>query len=1037
MFCSPTPRRRYSEKGKREDECAVENLPTLDRPDCPEPKEKPMRDCQPLARPKRRKVKRKEKCVVKKKEVCPPRADAGLRVKPRKLPSITPGKCNPEKLTMKDCNPLKRLKKVHVPEPPRCEVTAKQVCGNRADDDLVPEKKQLPILEPEECPEMPPPTFKEGKKLARLKKVNIPEPPKVCEKKVTYCAPRADASLKEEEKKLPQLKPMECPKAPSNAMKDSPPLPRFKKIDIPEPPKVCPKGDDICSARADRGLKVESKSLPYLKPLDCPEPQDQPMKDCNPLQRLPKMEPYDPPKCKKVKKVECPPRADEGLKIESKCLPEIVPDEGCKPEKSPMKDCKPLARLPKKHIPYPKCVIRKDEICATRADKGMVLEKKQLPKLEAPACPVPPPHPMKDVPLPRLEKVLVPEPPKICEVVIECDAVRADSNLKIEKKELPSLEPMECPKVPPSPMKDLKPLPRLAKITIKEPPKICPVEEICPDRADQGLKVPFKALPLLKSPKCKKIPSPPMREGPPLPRLPKMEPYDPPKCKRIVKFECPTRADAKLKIKSRSLPELKPHKDCKPKPSKLKDCKPLKRPKRAPVPEPKRCQPIESDKCSTKRADETLKPKKKQLPVLEAPDCPKVPGRPMKDIKLPRLKKVEMKQPPKVCPKVKMECPQRADDGLKLAEKKLPQLDAPDCPKVPSRPMKDVKLPRLRKVQMKEPPKICPEEEHCPERADAAAGYKITKKPLRTVILSKKYNKISYRQFKGKKKNKGRNFSTKRKYSLSTNSNVMSRSFSNRVYFTLSSNRPRKKIKRRTVPCRRKSECHKPSKKKQECPQTRQQLCPPKKEEPKTMWQKVCDYFKARPGCPPPDEWKKKMLREKAEKAAKAAGLHLCECPCVGKPQITIKKKSCGSKKKKKSRCPKFKMPYCDDRESMFCDKQVTPIECDPPRQTPYPSFSEWQREMKKRKMSECKVAEKRSREMKGQIKTMKKKKKKKKQRARCYSTMCSDFSLLVNLQKERTAKIIEELDKELKENINDDVKLFESCDVPKCRQSI
>lgn len=44
-----------------------------------------------------------------------------------------------------------------------------------------------------------------------------------------------------------------------------------------------------------------------------------------------------------------------------------------------------------------------------------------------------------------------------------------------------------------------------------------------------------------------------------------------------------------------------------------------------------------------------------------------------------------------------------------------------------------------------------------------------------------------------------------------------------------------------------------------------------------SLWQKIVNYFKARPNCPAPDEWKKKALKDKAEKAAKAAGLVLCD----------------------------------------------------------------------------------------------------------------------------------------------------------------
>lgn len=55
------------------------------------------------------------------------------------------------------------------------------------------------------------------------------------------------------------------------------------------------------------------------------------------------------------------------------------------------------------------------------------------------------------------------------------------------------------------------------------------------------------------------------------------------------------------------------------------------------------------------------------------------------------------------------------------------------------------------------------------------------------------------------------------------------------------------------------------------------------------LWQKVVNYFKAKPNCPSPDEWKKRALREKAERAAKAAGLCLIDPEDL---QKTLSKKS-------------------------------------------------------------------------------------------------------------------------------------------------
>lgn len=981
-----------------------------DRPDCPKPKKVPMKDCQPLKRPKRKKIKQRKKCVVKKKLYCPSRADSGLKVRSKKLPKISPSICKPEEHKLKDCAPLKRLKKVRIQEPSKCKI-AQETCHKRADDDLRLRKKKLPVLEPEYCPKPKPQPMKDVK-LNRLKKVKIKQPRKVCVKKSQFCTTRADASIKPKKKKLPIIEPIECPKPRSRPLKDAPALPRFKKIDIPEPPKICLNKGYFCSKRADEGLKIRSKSLPFLEPQHCPKPDPAPMKDCK-LNRLPKMKFYDPPKCKKVKKLECPPRADAGLSVKSRELPEIVPHDNCKPRPGKMKDCKPLQRWPKRHVPEPpQCVIKRKDECVKRADEGMRLSRKHLPKLEASFCPEPEPHPLKGVSLRRLEKAVIPEPPKICKgMVAECVIARADDRMKVKKKQLPILEPMDCPTVPSQPMKDAKPLRRFPKIDIKEPPKICPKLGItCAERADKGLKIKSKSLPHIEPVDCEKPQAQPMKEGTPLTRLPKMPRFDPPKCKKIKKKVClpEMRADVNLKVKSKSLPELKPFEGCKPKSMKMKDCKPLKRPKKSPVPEPEQCVLPDLAKCTIKRADEDLKVKRKQLPRLEPAHCPKLPPQPMKDVTLTRLKKVEIEEPPKVCSKKEIKCPTRADKGLKVRKKKLPELETPDCPKVYAKPMKDIKLPRLKKVKVEEPDKICPPEEKCPERADVTAGYKIKKKPLKTVILSKKYNEISIRKFKRKSTTKkAPYFKTKRKHY-----HVLTRSYSSHVYYKSKKRQKLNTVYRAKSVSATSKEC---APKKIECP-PKPPPCPPPK---KSLWQRICDYFRARPGCPAPDEWKKKLLREKAEKAAKAAGLHLCEHPCYGKKKVTFKKKPLCEPKKKTDPCPKFKMPYCNEVEMRSCEKEPDPIECDPPMDTPYPSFSEWKREMRARKISECRVAEKKAKEVKRKIKSWKKKNKTKK-RARCFST-CSSGVFLPFYTQERVAKIMNKLDNQLKKTENDD----------------
>lgn len=92
------------------------------------------------------------------------------------------------------------------------------------------------------------------------------------------------------------------------------------------------------------------------------------------------------------------------------------------------------------------------------------------------------------------------------------------------------------------------------------------------------------------------------------------------------------------------------------------------------------------------------------------------------------------------------------------------------------------------------------------------------------------------------------------------------------------------------------------------------QIC--KKRHPQSIWEKMCAYFRARPNCPAPDEWKKKRLREKAEAAAKAAGLELCP------PR---KKSPCGELFY--ARTVKPKKPYQfppEKRKRTYCSKNTS-----------------------------------------------------------------------------------------------------------------
>lgn len=62
-------------------------------------------------------------------------------------------------------------------------------------------------------------------------------------------------------------------------------------------------------------------------------------------------------------------------------------------------------------------------------------------------------------------------------------------------------------------------------------------------------------------------------------------------------------------------------------------------------------------------------------------------------------------------------------------------------------------------------------------------------------------------------------------------------------------------------------------------------VCGPKKSKSFTqlesIWQKIVTYFKARPNCPQPGDYKKKSLKLKAEKAADAAGLVVIDPNCL------------------------------------------------------------------------------------------------------------------------------------------------------------
>nr|XP_022918548.1 uncharacterized protein LOC111427570 isoform X1 [Onthophagus taurus] len=161
-------------------------------------------------------------------------------------------------------------------------------------------------------------------------------------------------------------------------------LRRLPKIHIPDPCRDCPEPCDD-AVRADGCIKVPRKCLPKLIPKPCPPipppcMTDVPLRRLQPRPVIP-FRPCPPPPC-------IDPRADDGLKPVRKTLPKLVPKMCGRCEEIIMTS-PPLVRLiPRDVYPPPPC---KPPMCPeppiTRADEGMRVCPKQLPKLIAPTCP--------------------------------------------------------------------------------------------------------------------------------------------------------------------------------------------------------------------------------------------------------------------------------------------------------------------------------------------------------------------------------------------------------------------------------------------------------------------------------------------------------------------------------------------------------------------------------------------------------------------------------------------------------------------------
>jgi hypothetical protein len=201
------------------------------------------------------------------------------------------------------------LKPRNVPKE-KVKVCVKETCGTRADDGMVVKPKQLPVIEPKECPCIPV-ELVDVPPLKKLVPKPVVEPPKVCKNLLECIIPRSDENLKVKRKMLPVMPPGSCPCVEPEPPIDTPPLKKLKKKPVTFK-RICPVKEKECPPRADENLKVKVKKLPKLEIADCPCIEAEPPEDVKPLRRLKKVHICEPPRiCPKLNDCEDIPRADE------------------------------------------------------------------------------------------------------------------------------------------------------------------------------------------------------------------------------------------------------------------------------------------------------------------------------------------------------------------------------------------------------------------------------------------------------------------------------------------------------------------------------------------------------------------------------------------------------------------------------------------------------------------------------------------------------------------------------------------------------
>ncbi|KAF2896820.1 hypothetical protein ILUMI_09354, partial [Ignelater luminosus] len=691
------------------------------------------------------------------------RADDGFKIKLKKLPEINPVEdCKPPCVPLKEGCPLHRLKKKHIEEPlkicPHLEVT-KVDCPLRADAGLEIKQKCLPKLVPSVCPNLEI-EMQDCPPLKPLKKVNIPEPVRVCplyvELSESHCPVRADENLLVEKKELPKLKPSECPHM-SQVPPESAPLRRLGKLKNIDTPRECPIVEhptvDEPPPRADANIKIKQKKLqPHIPSPEC-QPCELTLKPGHPLRRLKKVKVDESPRiCPSVEEEEVyefPPRADDGMKVKIGHLPTLQAGS-CPYIEQSILDVAPIKPLKKIKISEPEerqPVCKPEEPCPPRADAGMVSKRKTLPQLEVLECPYIPNVPTKDIcPLKPLRKVKIAQPiqcaPESPPEKQPCPT-RADDSMVMTKRSLPKLQTSDCPCTEETILKDV-PLRRLKKVRIEEPPRICIEEDPCKDpsrrRSDDicGYTVERKTLPpmLLKpennhistKKKMKKQNKSPTvnvshkrkfslyskmnqswktrrilsainfnmqtveayskkSDKDPDCHCPETDAYDKKYIHENPGCCCPEdqfpQTDVTPKLKR--LPKFKKEdKDW----SKMDTCLP---------------------KCRNPRADDSLKPKKKHLPRLRPSKCPCKESKDFENPIYPKLKRLGKFRKDDIDWAKRKECllpcrNPRADDNWRIKKKRLPKLKSKHCPCTEYAALVDV--PPLKRLPKFEKPDI-------------------------------------------------------------------------------------------------------------------------------------------------------------------------------------------------------------------------------------------------------------------------------------------------------------------------------------------